>query len=342
VTDRTALVTGATGFIATHLVPVLAAAGWQVRASGRRPRPDDLPPDVDYQPADLTEDDLHDLVEGVTHVFHLAGASSSRSDQEEMKQVNIGGTERLVEAVAKAGTAERFLYMSTTAVYGEEVDLPSPVPEDVKPQPSRGYGQAKWEAEQVVWRASEDGMPVVVVRPVSVHGPGAIKLLASAILDVAIERFAGLDTLLVHSEPVEQRLLHVEDLVRASLHLIDHDEATGRAFNVVSGVYPTSHDVAGHLAEPFGMSLELDDDPDCGPTYEERQRTWNQMRERGMRDDILLTENRFRFMRKENRNNRLSLDALRGTGFQLEHTDLAKEIPADIAWYREHRWIVDP
>ena len=342
-TDRTAVVTGATGFIATHLVPALTAAGWQVRASGRRPRPDYLGPEVDYEPADLAgDDDLSTLLDGVTHVFHLAGASSSRSSEEEMFRTNVGGAERLLEAVAKAGTVERFLHMSTTAVYGEEVELSSPVSEDVEPQPSRGYGKAKWGAEQVVWRASKDGMPVVVLRPVSVHGPGATELLASAILDVAIERFAGHDRLPVHSEAVEQRLLHVDDLVNASLHLVEHDEAVGRAFNVVSGVYPTSHDVAHVLADAFGMEVELDDDPDCGPSHDERKQTWERMREQGMRDEILLTEQRFRFMRKENRNNRLSLDALLSTGFELQHADLEKEVPADIAWYRENRWILGP
>jgi nucleoside-diphosphate-sugar epimerase len=231
--------------------------------------------------------------------------------------------------------------MSTTAVYGEEVELPSPVPEDVEPHPSRGYGKAKWGAEQVVWRASEDGMPVVVLRPVSVHGPGATKLLASAILDVAIERFAGHDRLPVPREAIEQRLLHVDDLVGASLHLMNHEDAVGRAFNVVSGVYPSSHEVAGMLAEAFGMTVELDDDPDGGPSYDERKQTWDRMRDQGMRDDILLTKERFRFMRKANRNNQLSIDALLSTGFELQHADLAEEIPADIAWYREHRWIVD-
>lgn len=342
-TERTALVTGATGFIAFHLVPALVGAGWHVRASGRRPRPDSLPTEVDYQPADLAGDDeLDSLLDGVTHVFHLAGASSSRSDEEEMFRTNVGGTERLVDATAKAGTVERFLYMSTTAVYGEELELPSPVPEDVEPQPSRGYGKAKWGAEQVVWRAGENGMAVVVLRPVSVHGPGATKLLASAILDVAIERFAGHGRLPVPSEAIEQRLLHVEDLVRACLHLIDHHEVVGRAFNVVSGVYPSSHEVAGLLADGFGMTVELDDDPDCGPSYDERKQTWNRMRDQGMRDDILLTEERFRFMRKANRNNQLSLNALLSTGFSLQHANLAKEVPADIAWYREKGWILGP
>jgi UDP-glucose 4-epimerase len=337
---RSALVTGTTGFIATHLIPALLDDGWTVRACGRRPRPDWLDEAVDYHSADLVDDDLADLVDGITHVLHLAGASSSRADEEEMQRSNVGGTTGLIEAVVKAGAVERFLYMSTTAVYGEEEKLPSPVPEDATPHPSRGYGKAKWEAEQVVWKASEDGLPTIILRPVSVHGPGAIKLLASAILDVAVERFAGNTTLPIYREPVEQRLLHVTDLVNATIHVIDHDDAPGRAFNVGSGVYPTSLDVAEILVDHFDMTLEHHDDLDCGPTYEEREKTWRAMRERGMTDDIILTENRFRFMRKENLNNRISLDALLATGFELRHTDLREEAAKDIDWYREQRWII--
>ena len=345
VTERFALVTGATGFIASHLVPALLADGWRVRACGRRPRPESLPEEADYRPldfADASTEDLSELLADITHVFHLAGASSSRSSEEEMHRSNVVGTERLMEGIAKSGTVETSLYMSTTAVYGEEEQLPSPVPEDVEPHPSRGYGKAKWEAEQVVRRAGDDGLATVIVRPVSVHGPGAIKLLGSAILDTAVERFAGLDRLVIHDRPIEQRLLHVDDLVGACLHLMDHEEAVGRTFNVVSGVYPTSHEVAEILAGAFGMKVELDPDPDCGPSYEERQDTWSSMLERGMKDEIILTKERFRFMRKENRNNQLSLDALLSTGFELRHTDLGKEALADIEWYRDQRWILGP
>jgi nucleoside-diphosphate-sugar epimerase len=343
VAERSALVTGATGFIASHLVPALVGAGWQVRACGRRPRPATLPSEAEYRSVDLVDSsELDDLVDGVTHIFHLAGASSSRSSDEEMRRNNVLATERLYESAAASGALERALYMSSTSVYGEEKQLPSPVPEDVEPAPSRGYGQAKWESEQVVWRFGSDGMPVVVVRPVSVHGPGAIKLVASAILDVAVERFAGLERLAIHREPVEQRLVHIDDLVRACMHLIDCDDAQGRAFNIASGVYPTSHDVAEILADHFGMTVELDDDADCGPSYEERQSAWSAMLERGMEDAIILTKERFRFMRKENRNNRLSIDALLGTGFELHHTDPRREIVADADWYSQKRWILGP
>ena len=340
--DRVALVTGATGFIASHLVPALVADGWAVRACGRRPRPSAFADEVDYRSVDLVTDDLGELVDGVSHLFHLAGASSTKSSQEEMQRDNGVATGRLFGALAATAGVERALHMSSTSVYGEEEQLPSPVPENVEPHPSRGYGKAKLEAEEVVWQHGRDGMAVVVLRPVSVHGPGAVKLLASAILDVAIERHMGLDTLVVPATPIEQRLVHIDDLVAATLHLAVHPDAPGRAFNVASGVYPTSHDVARILAGHFGMTVELDHDPDGGPPPDERRAAWDGMRAAGMTDDIIFTTERFRFMRKGNRNNRLSLDNLLSTGFALHHTDPEVEFVNDARWYAEQGWILGP
>ncbi len=336
---RSALVTGATGYVGSHLVTALVAHGWEVRASGRRPRPPGLADEVEYVPADLAADDLGPLVDGVTHVFHLAGASSSRSDDDEMRRTNIVGTGRVVTAVASAALV-RFVHMSSTSVYGEEVQLVLPVREDVKVHPSRGYGKAKWGAEEKVWAAAEEGLPAVVLRPVSVYGPGAVKLVASAALDVAIEHRAGLDRVAVAGEPVEQRLLHIDDLVAATLHLADHDDAVGRAFNVTSGVYPTSHEVAGILAEAFAMGLELAEDGDGGLAHDTRKSTREQMLADGMTDDILFTPQRFRFMAKANRNNRLSIEALESTDFRIAATDTRAGIAATVAWYLDQRWLL--
>jgi len=338
-TRRAALVTGATGYVGSHLLSALAADGWKVRASGRRPRPEALASGTDYVPADLADDDLSSLVDGTTHVFHLAGASSSTSDDDEMRRTNIVGTGRLVAAAASQGV-ERFVHMSSTSVYGEEVQLQLPVGEDVEVHPSRGYGKAKWGAEEKVWAAGEAGLGVVVLRPVSVYGPGAVKLVASAALDVAIEKRAGLDRVAVAREPVEQRLLHIDDLVGATMHLAGRDDAVGRAFNIVSGVYPTSHEVAGILADEYGMGLELADDAECGLPADERAARRDEMLAEGMTDDILFTPQRFRFMAKANRNNRLSIEALESTGYRISETDTRAGIAATVAWYREHRWLV--
>ena len=78
--------------------------------------------------------------------------------------------------------------------------------------------------------------------------------LRSAILDVAIERFMGLGPLVIDSTPVEQRLVHIDDLIQACLHVIDHPDTVGRTFNVASGVYPTSHEVAKKSQTPTVIS----------------------------------------------------------------------------------------
>ncbi|MBW3610576.1 MAG: NAD(P)-dependent oxidoreductase [Actinobacteria bacterium] len=336
---KQALLTGATGFVASHLLPALLADGWSVRACGRRPRPDWFPQEVDYRSVDLARPEgLDALYEGVTHLFHLAGASSSTSTDEEMHRGNVVATRNLLAAAP--ATLARVVHMSSTSVYGEEVQLPVPVPEDVQPHPSRGYGKAKWEAEQEMWAKAEAGMAVVVLRPVSTFGPGNVKLLGSAVLDTAIEAWAGLATLAVAARPVEQRLVHIDDLVGASLHLAEHEEAVGHAYNVVAEQYPSSHDVARILAGAFGMEVELDDQADCGLAYEDRAAIHAQMLEHGMAPHIFLTEQRFRFMAKENRNNRLRVDALLGTGFRFAHSDLEPAIQTTIDWYREHRWVI--
>jgi nucleoside-diphosphate-sugar epimerase len=173
-----------------------------------------------------------------------------------------------------------------------------------------------------------------------VYGPRNFKLLGSTILDAAVERYAGIEALKVHDERLEMRLVHVADLVAACMHLATTDDAVGRAFNVVSPHYPSSHEVAELVTAELSMGMELDSDPDCGPGYEERRRVHRRMLDDGMEDAILLSKERLRFLRKTNRNNRLSVDALLATGFEFTRPDLGGGIAETVAWYRDHRWII--
>ena len=336
-----ALVTGATGFMAHHLIPALTGAGWDVRATARRERPDWLDPAVAYTPADLTADPLEPLCDGASVIFHLAGATSSLSSPEEMHQSNVVATGRLVAAALAAGSG-RLVHMGSTSVYGEEVPLPQPLVESVQPHPSRGYGKAKWQAEEQIWASVPRGLDAVILRPVSVFGPGAVKLLASALLDVAIERHAGLGTVAVHDRPVELRLVHVADVVAAARHLAEVPTASGRAFNLVAPWYPTSLELAGVMAGLAGMTVHNTPEADCGLPLAERQATWDALVAGGMQPDILFTAERFRFLKKANRNNRLSVDALLATGFRFAYGDRAgvtSGIAGTVDWYRGRRWL---
>lgn len=337
--DRT-LVTGGTGFLGSHLVATLAGSGRPVRTCGRGPRPAGLNERVAYVQADLTAPDGHEaLVEDVEVVVHAAGAASSTSTPEEMAAVNVTGTEHLLLAARKAGV-RRVLYVSTSSVYGKEVALPQPVVEDAECHPGAGYAETKYRAEQVVWDAATDGLEAAVLRPATIFGPGAVKLVASVILDAAIERYAGLDHFEVPREPVEMRLVHVDDVVAACLHLAEAEQVQGRTFNLDSGVYPSSHDVARAVAGGLGLTLELSDDPDPGLGHPERVTTRDRMLEAGMRGDIILSRERIRYLKKANPNNRLSLEALARTGFEPRVVDVAAAIVDSARWYAEQRWII--
>ncbi|MDQ3974187.1 MAG: NAD(P)-dependent oxidoreductase, partial [Actinomycetota bacterium] len=255
------------------------------------------------------------------------------------RRANVAGTENLL-AAAHAEGVQRVLHMSTSSIYGKDVQLPQPVPEDVEPHPSAGYAETKWQGEQAAWGFADKGLPVTVVRPVTVYGPGNIKLLGSTILDAAIERYAGLEVFAVPAEPVELRMVHLDDVVSACIHLAEHDQAAGRAYNIASDVYPDSHQVGAIVAERLGLALEPTDDPDRGLSYEQRSEVRDRMLAAGMRDDIYLKEERIRFLKKANPNNRLSLRELRNSGFEPQVTDITQSIPATIRWYEEQRWIL--
>src|SRR2546421_10472 len=82
-----------------------------------------------------------------------------------------GGPATNLGPAARGEGVGRRVHRSPTSIYGEETPLPQPLVEPVEPPPSRGYGKAKGRAEQAVWAGPAEGLPAVVLRPVSVFGP---------------------------------------------------------------------------------------------------------------------------------------------------------------------------
>ncbi|MEO7987173.1 MAG: NAD-dependent epimerase/dehydratase family protein [Gemmatimonadales bacterium] len=163
------LVTGATGFIGSHLVEALRRRGDEVTALARSLKKAEAlrPLAVRVIPGDL--DDIVALskaVEGQDVIYHVAGVISARSEAEFMAS-NRGGTRNLVEATKVSGTGPRFILVSSMAAGG-----PSPRGRPLKgeepPKPVTRYGRSKLAAERVV-EASD--LPWTIVRPPMVYGP---------------------------------------------------------------------------------------------------------------------------------------------------------------------------
>lgn len=179
------LVTGAAGFIGSHLVEKLLASGHEVVGVDnfldnypRRYKDANLAafahdPKFTFIGEDLLQIDLQRLFDGISHVFHLAGQpgvrSSWGSEFDRYTENNIGATQRLLEA-AKDLKLAKFVYASTSSVYGDTDDLP--MREDGRTRPVSPYGATKLAAEHLCylyWQAFQ--VPTVALRFFTVYGP---------------------------------------------------------------------------------------------------------------------------------------------------------------------------
>ena len=127
------------------------------------------------------------------------------------------------------------------------------------------------------------------------------------------------------------------------MHLAGAEGADGQAYNIVAPWYPSSVELGGMLAALFAMPVEETDRAHAGLGLEDRRQACEAMLASGMEKAILFTEERFRFLKKANRNNRLSVDALLATGYRFRYggeSDLTTGVAETIDWYRQQRWIV--
>jgi dihydroflavonol-4-reductase len=172
-----ALVTGAAGFIGSHVVAELVRAGAEMRALDRAPESERgrFPPaGVELVEADILDRDaLLRAMRGCDAVFHLAAVYSySRAQAGAMQAVNVEGTRAVLDAAPRAGV-RRVVHTSSCATCGPvagraatEADAP-PSWELAVP-----YKRTKLEAERLALAAARDGLDVVVVNPTTPVGPG--------------------------------------------------------------------------------------------------------------------------------------------------------------------------
>jgi dihydroflavonol-4-reductase len=172
----TTLVTGASGFLGSHVARQLVARGEEVRvlmrASSTNRAIGDL--SLEYVTGDLRDAaSLERALAGVKCVFHVAAdyrlwAKKSR----DIYDSNVGGTKNLLDAAKRAGV-EKFIYTSTVATVAvDRPELPTEATDSRLEEMVGHYKRSKWMAEREALNAAKDGLPVVIAMPTTPVGPG--------------------------------------------------------------------------------------------------------------------------------------------------------------------------
>lgn len=245
------LVTGATGFVGSHLVEALVGRGAAVRALVRRTSDVSL---LERLGVERYEGGLEDpaalarAVEGVDIVFHLAAVTQARSDAE-YERANADGTRRLLEAIAAADPRpRRLVYLSSLAAVGPSTDG-RPVDRGSEPRPLTTYGRTKLLGEQAC-SAIEDSVEVVVLRAPAVYGPRDRDLLR-------FFRMAARGIVPIPSGPERRvQLVHVADLAEALAHAAAAPEASG-VYHVAEPRAYAWHEVVDLIGKAVGRSARI-------------------------------------------------------------------------------------
>ena len=261
------LVTGAAGFIGSHLSERLGKMGHSVRAvdcftdyySLRQKKLNATALEqhsIHCLPLDLATDVLDDVVEDVEVIYHLAAQPglSATTTFDTFVRNNLTATHQLIEACRRQSSLRLFVNVSTSSVYG----INASGNESSEPKPTSNYGVTKLAAEQLVLSMSRDqGMPACSLRLFSVYGPRERpeklypQLISSILEGREFHLFEG-------SEHHLRSFTYVGDIIDGMVAVLDKmEECTGEIFNIGTDVAITTGEGISIVEEIVGKTAKI-------------------------------------------------------------------------------------
>lgn len=240
------LVTGGTGFLGGHIVSQLSAMGKTVRILAR-------PPAKESHNYKASENNViwgdirnpkivEQAVEGVDNIIHLvSNFRKGGSDKKEAYEINVEGTNNVLQAAQKYGI-KHLIHCSTIGVHGTVLEIPAN--EETPFNPTDLYQETKLIAEKRVWEFyRETGLPITVIRPISLFGPGDLRMLK---LFRMIKKgnfiIFGKGEVLFHPS-------YIDDVVRGFTLCLNNEKAIGEAFIIGGEGYLTLNELCKLIAD---------------------------------------------------------------------------------------------
>jgi NAD dependent epimerase/dehydratase len=267
--NKKVLVTGAGGFIGSHLVEHLVRLGAKVRAVVRYNSRNDwgllevLPPPVksslDVRAGDLVDPfwTMH-VVEGCDVIFHLAALIAipySYTAPQQFVAVNCTGTLNLLEAARRIGV-ERFVHTSTSETYGTAQYTPIDEKHPLKGQSP--YAASKIGADKLVESYYLSfGVPAATIRPFNTYGP---RQSARAVIPTIISQGLDGDVICLGLLTPRRDLNFVQDTVAGFIKVAEHPAAVGEVINVGSGAAVSIGEVVERIIDLLGGNKRVIED----------------------------------------------------------------------------------
>lgn len=342
------LVTGACGFIGSHMVEAAARAGLEVIAG-------DLPAALSAALEDrtrfpevcraagarLTDLDLTDrssvenAVVGAELVFHVAAVFDYLASESVLRAVNVEGTRNLFEALVTAGTCKRVVNWGAGGVFGLPTPDGRPFDEDSPKRPTNPYLRSKWDQELLANSYRERGIEVTTITPVSPYGPRAVYGSGQLLIGLA-------------EKPVVLRNLtgnvpmgHVEDLCAAALHLAVLPEADGERYIATDDGRLSAVDIVRIVTDELGLKPKIMPPAPIsvvrGVLSVASKVMTTIARRRGKRP--LLEYDQVQYF---GRDWRYSNEKLKKTGFEMKWPQPEPGIRTTVRWYLDQGWMRIP
>ncbi|XXT17645.1 SDR family NAD(P)-dependent oxidoreductase [Sorangium sp. So ce429] len=329
------LVTGASGFLGSHVTEQLVQKGHSVVALVRRSSSTKFLSslrgvELAYGAIEDAESVRRAVVDapGVDAIVHSAGLVKAR-DEAEFFRVNVGGTRNMLDAAkaARPTTMKRFVFVSSLAAIGPSHDG-RPVAADARPAPVTRYGRSKLEAERLVL-AEKDALPVVVLRPPMIYGPRDQE--SFAFFQSVARRFLpmlgdGKNTLSV---------IYASDAAAACIRALESDAPSGRAYFIDDGHVYVWRDMLADVEAAIGARAFVR----VGVPFPL------------MRGAALASEGMSRLTGKPVMLTRDKLNELAASHWVCDSAEARRELGWEpqvswaegtrraVAWYREHGWL---
>ncbi|HET7027912.1 MAG TPA: GDP-mannose 4,6-dehydratase [Candidatus Limnocylindrales bacterium] len=266
-TGRRVLVTGAGGFIGSHLVEILVARGASVRAFVRYTSRGDrgwldrintsIRREVDVFVGDLVNPEavagaLADC-EVALHLGALIPIPYSYRHPREFVAANVTGTLNVLEASRREGV-RRLVQVSSSEVYGSAKTVP--IPEEHRLHPQSPYAATKVAADQLALSyARSFDLPVVVARPFNTFGP---RQSARAVIPTIVTQALGRDRVELGTVETTRDFLYVADTVEGLARCAEVDGIVGEVFNLGTGHEYSIEDVVQRVLTATGREVPLE------------------------------------------------------------------------------------